>query len=63
MAGDSTGTTVARTAHMARRVSALIGMAVLVALLTILIWRVYLHHQRGTHADEPAVVSLTLRAA
>jgi hypothetical protein len=38
-------------------------MAVLVALLTILIWRVYLHHQRGTHADEPAVVSLTLRAA
>jgi len=63
MAGDSTGTPVARTAHMARRVTALIAMVALVTLLVILIWRVYLHHQRGTPADEPAVVWLMLRTA
>jgi hypothetical protein len=48
---------------MARRVTALIGMAALVALLVVLIWRVYLHHQRGGPADEPAVVFLQSRAA
>ncbi len=48
---------------MARRVTALIAMVALVTLLVILVWRVYLHHQRGTPADEPAVVSLMLRAA
>ncbi|HMC23815.1 MAG TPA: hypothetical protein VKL19_18305 [Thermoanaerobaculia bacterium] len=48
---------------MARRITALIGMAALVALLVVLVWQVYLHHQRGVPADEPAVVSLQLHAA
>ena len=43
---------------MARRISALFGMVVLVGLLVILVWRVYLHHEHGVSADEPAVVAI-----
>jgi len=38
-------------------------MVALVGLLVILAWRVYLHHEHGVPADEPAVVTLTSRAA
>jgi hypothetical protein len=63
MAGDSTrGIVVARTLFMARRVTALFAMAALVGLLVILVWRVYLHHEHGVSADEPAVVALRSNA-
>lgn len=41
---------------MARRITAVFGMLAIVALLGILVWRVYLHHQHGVGEDEPAVV-------
>jgi len=66
MTADSThsgGTAVARRVSMARRITALAGMIAIVGLLVILVWRVYLHHERGAPTDEPAVVSLFLRAA
>jgi hypothetical protein len=31
-------------------------MVALVALLVVLVWRVYLHHEHGVTQDEPAVV-------
>jgi hypothetical protein len=43
---------------MGRRVSALIGIILIVGLLIVLIWRVYLHHESRVPADEPAVVSI-----
>jgi hypothetical protein len=46
-----------------RRITALLGMAVIVGLLLILIWRVYLHHQSRLPPEEPAVVRLGSRAA
>ncbi len=60
MDGDSTqqGTAVARTALVARRVTALLGMVALIGLLLVLIWRVYVHHQNATPVDEPAVVQV-----
>jgi len=68
MDGDSSatlrqGTAVARAPSMARRVTALIAMVALVGLLVVLVWRVYLHHQHGTPAVEPAVVLMSSRAA
>jgi hypothetical protein len=63
MAGDSTrGIAVARTVTVARRISALFAMVALVGLLVILIWRVYLHHEHGVSADEPAVVAVQSRS-
>ncbi|HUJ15492.1 MAG TPA: hypothetical protein VL284_17030 [Thermoanaerobaculia bacterium] len=57
MAGDSTrGTGVAGAVRVARRITAVFGMLAIVALLGILVWRVYLHHQHGVGEDEPAVV-------
>jgi len=43
---------------MARRVTALVGIILIVGLLIVLIWRVYLHHESRAPADEPAVVSI-----
>jgi hypothetical protein len=64
MASDSTrGIVVARTVSVARRISALFAMAALVGLLVILVWRVYLHHEHGVSADEPAVVAIQAHAA
>jgi hypothetical protein len=48
---------------VARRISALFAMAALVGLLVILVWRVYLHHEHGVSADEPAVVAIDAHAA
>ncbi len=48
---------------MARRVSAIIGMAAIVGLALVLIWRVYLHHTQSDVEEEPAVVSLLSRSA
>jgi len=66
MAADSThagGTAVARRVSMVRRITAVVAMIAIVGLLMILVWRVYLHHERGVPTDEPAVVSLFFRAA
>lgn len=48
---------------MARRVTAVVAMVVLLGLLAVLVWRVYLHHQHALPSDEPAVVSNLFRAA
>jgi hypothetical protein len=66
MAADSNparGTCIAVFAAVARRITALLGMAVIIGLLLILIWRVYLHHQSRVPPEEPAVVRLDSRAA
>jgi len=63
MSGNSKGITVARSAAVARRITALFAMIAIVALLAVLVWRVYLHHEHGAPADESAVVSLSFRAA
>lgn len=38
-------------------------MVALIGLLLILIWQVELHHEHGSATDEPAVVTLSSRAA
>jgi succinate dehydrogenase hydrophobic anchor subunit len=43
---------------MARRVTAVVGIILIVGLLIVLIWRVYLHHESRVPAEEPAVVSI-----
>lgn len=44
---------------MARRISALLGILVLVGFALALAWRVYLHHNNsGINDSEPALVSL-----
>jgi hypothetical protein len=48
---------------MARRITALVGMFILLGLLAVLVWRVYLHHQHAAPADEPAIVLMRLQAA
>jgi len=43
---------------MARRIVAMLTMVVLIGLLLVLLWRVYLHHERGRPSSEPAVVAM-----
>ena len=49
--------------EMARRISALLGIVAIVGLALVLMWRVYLHHERAFHPEEPTLVSLFGRAA
>lgn len=49
--------------NVLRRVSALLGMIVLIGLLLLLIWHVEMHHEHGSAVDEPALVSLSAHAA
>lgn len=45
---------------MARRLSAMVGIVLILGLALALIWRVYLHHiQGGEVEDEPALVLLS----
>lgn len=48
---------------MARRVTALVGIVVIIGLALILMWRVYLHHERTRQGEEPTLVALNARAA
>jgi hypothetical protein len=48
---------------MARRITALLGMILLLGLVLLLAWRVYLHHAYGGVTDEPAVVSVSFQPA
>lgn len=43
---------------MARRVTALLGIIMIVGLALLLMWRVYLHHRAGgDEDDEPGVIA------
>ena len=42
---------------MARRLTALLGILVMVALALALMWRVYLHHRAGGGDDEMGVIA------
>jgi hypothetical protein len=44
---------------MARRISAMIGIVVLVGLVLALMWNVYEHREGSRVRDEPTIVSLT----
>ena len=48
---------------MTRRISALLGIVAILGLALVLVWRVYLHHERAFHPEEPSLVSLFTRAA
>ncbi len=41
-----------------RRISAMLGILIIVGLVCILMWRVYQHHrQSGDQSDEPGVIA------
>ena len=48
---------------MARRLGALLGIAIVLGLVVLLVWEVYQHHQAGRELEEPAVVAMDARAA
>lgn len=48
---------------MGRRIGALFAIAILVAVVLVLVWNVYRHHESMHDADEPAVVRLDGRGA
>ncbi len=43
---------------MARRVSALLGIFLLLSLVVVLVWRVYEHHEAASRIDAPAFAKL-----
>ncbi len=47
---------------MGRRVGALFGIAILIALVLVLVWNVYRHHELMREPDDSAVVRLDGRA-
>ena len=59
----SSGAIVARAMIMARRVGALLAIALMLGLVLLLIYDVYRHHEAGRDLEEPAVVTLGARAA
>jgi hypothetical protein len=40
-----------------RRLTAMLGIIVIVGLALLLMWRVYLHHRSGSDDDEPGVIA------
>lgn len=59
MAGEfyeSSGTPVARSASMARRVTAFLAMVAIVLIVVAVMWRVYQHHQSNAPTEEPTIV-------
>jgi hypothetical protein len=44
---------------MARRVGAIFGMVIVIALALFLIWRVHLHHAESPNTHELTTVSVT----
>jgi len=42
---------------MARRISAILGILIIVVLAVALMWRVYLHHRAGGGDDEPGIIA------
>ncbi len=45
---------------MTRRLGGILGLVIAISLALALIWRVYIHHRRADHRDEPAVVLLDI---
>jgi len=43
---------------MGRRLTALLGIAIVIALMLTLMWRVYVHRESGGSPDAPAIVRL-----
>ena len=43
---------------MARRLTALLGIAIVIGLVLTLLWRVYVHRQSGGTENEPAIVRM-----
>jgi hypothetical protein len=43
---------------MLRRLTAFLAMLALLGLVLLLMWNVYLHHQRGSGDGQPRVVEL-----
>lgn len=50
-----------RSARMARRVGAIVGMVIVIALAIVLLWSVHLHHIGVPNADTVTTVSLDTR--
>ena len=57
------GTAVAHRFRMARRVTALFTLFILLSLVFVLVWRVYEHHESATGIDERAFAIVDARAA
>jgi hypothetical protein len=53
-----TGAIVAVLAVVARRISALLAIVILLGLVLVLMWRVYVHHRSLRERDETVIVSL-----
>ena len=45
---------------MIRRLGGILGLVIAISLALALIWRVYIHHKRADHRDDPAVVALPI---
>jgi len=52
------GITIAHSARMARRLTALLGIAIVIGLVLTLLWRVYVHRESGGTVTEPAIVQV-----
>ena len=48
--------------NVARRIAALAGIVVLLALVLSLLWRVYVHHRQADPYDREAPVTVELNA-
>lgn len=56
--------TIAAPPGVARRTGAVVGIVLLIALALMLMWRVYLHHERtDDFGDEPALVRKNFQEA
>ena len=57
--------TLLTSPDVARRIAALAGIVIVIALALSLLWRVYLHHQQADpyDRDEPVTVELDDRGA
>jgi formate-dependent phosphoribosylglycinamide formyltransferase (GAR transformylase) len=53
------GTAIASAEPVARRIAALFGIVVILGLAFLFLWRVYLHHERGTPEDTTLVTLST----
>lgn len=52
------GTSIAGRVSMARRVSALIGIVIILILVTVLLWQVYEHHRSSAPPEDATIVEL-----
>jgi hypothetical protein len=48
---------------MGRRIGAALGIVLILGLALLLLWRVYIHHERTRFHDDPVIVSLNVPTA